>query len=195
MEYADGHLEYRWQDDPALSTKIMDVLMTKPKKRDIALKNTYLKEESLVNFIDVTFKEAIEKDALEEKRNPSLRRYSIPQVHHWTTAIFRRADIKTYQIEDIYRLYKGSYPKLDAIHYLLADDAPHHLIPDYIFEKLLPHFYVENSDRRYGSGTVDAAVLREAMRRQMITPFAPVKVTVPPQQRPTTFTSMFAPSV
>jgi len=194
MEYSDKTLNYGWDSDPITSMKIMDILMTKDDHIQTAIRNKHLREETMLSFIDGKYKELIEKDgAIEKKRSKDYSRYSMAKVHYWTGDILARA--KTYQIELVYKLYTDNYDDLHQIHYMIADHTRLESIPDYIFSKVVPTFYKEDSSRRYDSGRIEAACFREAMRRQMLTTFTPVRTTVPSQPRPTTFTAPVVPGV
>lgn len=182
MEYSEKNINYRWDIDPVQSSKIMDILITKEGYIQTALQNSYLREETLVTFLEGKYREMIEKEG---KAKPSLYGY-LPTIHYWTSDILSRG--KTYQIEYIYRLYEANFADLRQIHYMLADHAKLDTIPDYIFSRIIPLFRTEDPSRRYDTGRIEAACFREAMRRQMLGTLSPLKVTVPSQPKPMSFT-------
>lgn len=196
IEYTERHLEYQWANNPAASEKIMDVLINSVGHRRTALKNPYLREESLVNFIEGKLRESIAEDAATEAKRPSAwARLSTATVHQWTTSILRSTLLKTYQLEAIFKMYEDNYSKIEQISYIIADNVVHKVIPDYMFIRMLPLFYVENSQRRWNTSHVDALLLREAINRGMLSSSVPAKVTVLSQPKPTSFAPPLVPIV
>jgi len=185
MEYAERHLEYPWENNPVASEKIMNVLINSEKHRTIALRSKHFKEEAKVTFIEGTLTEEVVREASEEKKLASAawRRLSQSRVHEWTQAVLRSSEVKTYQIEYLYNLYRANYAKPESITYMLASNCKASLIPDYIFEQMLPLFYQSSNDL-YTNGETNASILREAVRRGMLVPTLPFVVNVASQPKP-----------
>jgi hypothetical protein len=195
IEYSDKHLEYAWDNNPIASEKIMDVLINSEEYRTMALKNKHLREEALVNFIEGKHKEEVATDAVRLKSiaPSSWRRIGAPEVHSWTGAILQRA--KRYQVEYLYKVYTDNYGRSDIISFLLADHCPLKMIPDYIFQEMVPHFYVNNDSRSYNSSWKDVEILREAINRGMMTRVVSTRTTIEPEARPTTFAPPSVPPI
>jgi hypothetical protein len=183
IEYSDRTLNYPWDNNPIAAQKILDIMMTRKDMWDQALMNKHLKESVLLSFIEGPLQDMIKNDALNEVKRKSYRLAGDAQS--FVSTILRSDRIQTYQIELIYNYYAKSYPNLDTVAYLLAESTQIGLIPDYIFERIVPYFYKQDpSQYRWGGSHTDVAVLQEAISRGMLKKAIPSTTVVFSQPKP-----------
>lgn len=185
IEYSEKHLDYAWQNNPTAAQKVLDVMMTKKDMWEVSIRNEHLKESVLLTFIEGPLRDMIIQDGLSElKRKDMYRLAGNAQVY--VSNIFRRSKVQTYQIELIYGYYVKSYPNINDIVFMMAEAAPLELIPDYIFEKMVPYFHKPDpAVYRWNSSTVDVNVLQEAIRRGMLRASSPSSTVIFSQPKPT----------
>lgn len=186
IELADYNMEYDWRANIPAAEKVLDlVLASKAKdKWKIPLSSPQLREESLTTFLEKTYTDSI--ITFEKARLlPHTGWSNIPEmmnISNWVNYLLANTSLKTYQLEYMWKVT----PKNFELGKNLIARIPLDTVPDYMFRELLDN-HVSFEDRYGYSNSNIYVLLKEGIRRGMLSRTEIYGTIVPPMARPTTF--------
>ncbi len=194
IKWRESDLEFPWEYDIPKSQKILDLVIKIPDKRHIALRSSFLREETLTLFIEQELAQMAEQEAKKRvEYSGSWRRIPhIFDIDSITSRILQNRSCKTYQIE---LLWHKVHPHVNVAE-RIVEFADVHKIPDYML-KDLSKGVLERKDDRYRGYDSYAAEMRyviEAYRRGLLAEGTPALVQVASQPRPATFEEATTPT-
>lgn len=184
LERCEYHLELDWKVNISIAEKVLDLLMQSKNKdkRRIAIASKFTKEETITKFLEGEFttlcaelKEAV-PSATSWGRIPSAM-----QVDDYVLNLLSNPSFKMYQLEYVWRTVPT---QIEVAHRILSRPSLK-AIPDYILKVLLDSAGELESKYNYGLNLYH--LMKEGLRRGMLTRTEPAVITVESQPRPTTF--------
>lgn len=169
-----------WKADVTRAEKILDLLMDVKDKRSISLTSSITREETITNFLEGEFKTLVEK--VLQPGDGTWK--GVPDWHsanNWARCILSRENLKRYQLEFLWNIYKGN----TEIAKTILSSVDLEFIPDYILEKMLRNITSYTDMYSYDNRLYTLFI--EGLRRGMISYTTPTMVTVTSESRPTTF--------
>lgn len=191
--YDRRNLQYRWDNNPAATEKIFDILLQGDNdNKAMVLGNHLIKEETLTLFIEKVLPSLVKASAINDK---TVSIYSVTtlrsRVENLIKCILRNTTCKTYQIELLWKLL---HPEVNVAATIMECISKVDMVPDYILTDMIKSV----SDPKYRLsyyGSNEVTYIKEGFRRHMIVQVTPTTIVVPSQPRPVSFVKPTVPTI